>query len=124
MARITQEVAPDDAWPPVDLTEGAQSYSRDPDVEAGRRAMRDADRAYEMTLASLRNAFGLTQVEMARALGVSQAAVSETERRGDLLVSTLVGYLAALGLHPRIVVRFPERGEVEVGLDALASGPG
>lgn len=81
----------------------------------------EADRSYEMTLASLRSAFGLTQTEMARKLGVTQAAVCDTERRGDLLVSTLSNYLAAINLHPRIVVKIPNHGDVEVDLEALST---
>ena len=46
------------------------------DVARVRRDMEDADRTYAMGLAALRQAADLTQVELAKKLGVSQAAVS------------------------------------------------
>jgi len=45
--------------------------------------------AEEMTLRELRKARMLTQVPMARALGVTQDSVSRLEKRSDLLLSTL-----------------------------------
>jgi transcriptional regulator with XRE-family HTH domain len=47
------------------------------------------DRAYAMNLAMIRKAAQLTQVEVAKRLGVGQAAVSRMESRGDMLLSTL-----------------------------------
>ena len=47
-----------------------------------RRDMEDADRTDAMGLPELRQAADLTQVELARKLGVSQAAVSRIEQPG------------------------------------------
>lgn len=48
-------------------------------------------------LAAMRRTVGVTQVEMAARLGMTQSGVSQLERRGDVLLSTLAAYLAALG---------------------------
>jgi DNA-binding XRE family transcriptional regulator len=45
--------------------------------------------AEEMTLRELRHARKLTQVRMAKTLGITQDSVSRLERRSDLLFSTL-----------------------------------
>ena len=80
-------------------------------------------RRYTMTLAALRQALGVTQVELAKRMGVGQPAISalERNRRADMLISTLTGYLEAVGLHARIVVELPDLVEVEVDLSALLS---
>lgn len=76
------------------------------------------DRAYAMNLALIRHAADLTQVELARRLGVGQAAVSKVERQHDLLLSTLSSYVAAAGAHARIVVTVGDR-DLEFDLAAL-----
>ena len=55
-------------------------------------------------LAEIRRAAGVTQVEMAARLGMTQSSVSQLERRGDVLLSTLAAYLAALGAAANITV--------------------
>jgi hypothetical protein len=56
-----------------------------PDLAEGvaqvRRDMEDADRTYAMGLAALRHAAELTQVELAKRMGVTQAAVSRMNSR-------------------------------------------
>ena len=93
------------------------------DVEVARREMRESDRAQAIGLAALRRAADLTQVELARQLGVSQAAVAKTEQRRDLLLSTLNAYLEAIGGHLRIIVSFDGGGEVELDVGQLAAVP-
>lgn len=84
-------------------------------VEQVRAETAQMNRVYVETLADIRKAGALTQTDVAKALGVEQAAVSKIERRSDLLLSTLREYLAATGAeHPRIVV---EKDGVEVSLD-------
>ncbi len=92
------------------------------EVVAARDAMGEADRVHAMGLAALRRAADLTQTELARTLGISQAAVAKTEQRHDLLLSTLSAYLEAIGGHMRIIVSF-DGGEVELDLDQLVPGP-
>ena len=45
--------------------------------------------AEEMSLRDLRKALKLTQVRVAKALGVTQDSVSRIEKRSDVLLSTL-----------------------------------
>lgn len=66
-------------------------------VDAIRAEMAQDDRAYKMSLAALRKAAELTQVEVAERLGVGQGEVSRIENRGDMLLSTLASYLSATG---------------------------
>jgi hypothetical protein len=54
-------------------------------------------------LAELRRAAGLTQVELAKRLGMSQSDLSKLERRSDLRMSTLQAYVAAVGGQVRIL---------------------
>jgi len=50
-----------------------------------------------LNLAALRKQRSMTQREMAAALGVSQARVSQIERGNNLELTTVSKYLAALG---------------------------
>ena len=69
--------------------------------------------AEEMTLRELRKARKLTQVSVARELGVSQDAISRLERRSDLLLSTLRRTVEAMGGTLSLVAQFPDRPPVE-----------
>ena len=68
--------------------------------------------AEEMTLQELRQARKLTQVRMAKALGITQDGVSRLEKRSDLLLSTLRKTVEALGGSLSLVAEFPDRGPV------------
>ena len=70
--------------------------------------------AEEMTLRELRRARQLTQVSVARELGVSQDAVSRMEQRSDLLLSTLRRTVEAMGGSLSLIARFPDRPPVEL----------
>jgi transcriptional regulator with XRE-family HTH domain len=59
-------------------------------------------------LAAIRKTSGLTQVQLAANLGVGQAQVSKIERQGDMLISTLAAYLAALGVGAKLVIELSE----------------
>lgn len=67
----------------------------------------------EMALDELREAREMTQVHLAKMLGVNQAAVSKLERRADMYVSTLQDFVKAMGGELKITARFPE-GTVEI----------
>jgi transcriptional regulator with XRE-family HTH domain len=67
----------------------------------------------EMRLHLLREAREMTQVHLAKILGVNQAAVSKLERRADMYVSTLQDFVRAMGGELKITARFPE-GTVEI----------
>ncbi|MGA2345267.1 MAG: helix-turn-helix domain-containing protein [Candidatus Sulfotelmatobacter sp.] len=62
----------------------------------------------EMTLQELRRARKLTQVRMAKALGISQDGVSKLEKRSDLLLSTLRKTVEAMGGSLSLVAEFPD----------------
>jgi transcriptional regulator with XRE-family HTH domain len=68
--------------------------------------------ADEMTLQELRRARKLTQVSMAKALGISQDGVSRLERRSDLLLSTLRKTIEAMGGNLSLIAEFPDRAPV------------
>ena len=65
----------------------------------------EMDRVYAMSLAMVREAGKRTQAEIARELKVTQGAISQLEKRDDMLLSTLRSYLTATGAeNPRILV--------------------
>jgi DNA-binding XRE family transcriptional regulator len=68
--------------------------------------------AEEMTLQELRQARKLTQVRMAKALGINQDGVSRLEKRSDLLLSTLRKSVEAMGGNLSLVAEFPDREPV------------
>jgi transcriptional regulator with XRE-family HTH domain len=68
--------------------------------------------AEEMTLRELRLARRLTQVKMAKTLGVTQDSVSRLEKRSDLLLSTLRKTVEAMGGNLSLVAEFPDRAPV------------
>jgi transcriptional regulator with XRE-family HTH domain len=68
--------------------------------------------AEEMTLQELRQARKLTQVRLAKALGISQDGVSRLEKRSDLLLSTLRKTVEAMGGNLSLVAEFPDREPV------------
>ena len=68
--------------------------------------------AEEMTLRELRHARKLTQVRMAKALGITQDSVSRLEKRSALLLSTLRKTVVAMGGNLSLIAEFPDRAPV------------
>ena len=68
--------------------------------------------AEEMTLRELRQARKLTQVRMAKVLGITQDGVSRIEKRSDLLLSTLRKTVEAMGGNLSLIAEFPDREPV------------
>ena len=68
--------------------------------------------AEEMTLRELRHARKLTQVRVAKKLGITQDSVSRLEKRSDLLLSTLRKTVEAMGGNLSLVAEFPDREPV------------
>ncbi|MEY9842337.1 helix-turn-helix domain-containing protein [Streptacidiphilus sp. EB103A] len=65
-------------------------------IETIKSQMVDAERGFE--LATLRKAQGMTQVEVAAAMGVTQGRVSQIERGTQQLdTTTMAAYLKAIG---------------------------
>jgi Predicted transcriptional regulator with C-terminal CBS domains len=87
---------------------GALTRARRKKVEARAAALI----AEEMTLQELRQARKLTQVRLAKALGISQDGVSRLEKRSDLLLSTLRKSVEAMGGNLSLVAEFPDREPV------------
>lgn len=73
-----------------------------------RAAARAEAMLVEMQLRELRKSRNVTQVEVAKAMSVEQAAVSKLERRDDMYVSTLREYVKALGGDLKLVASFPD----------------
>lgn len=97
-----------------------EAFVADP---ARREKVERLGRAYDAVIAlhQLREASGLTQADLAGQLGVSQPNVSKIEGSGaDLKLSTLAGYLAALGGRLEVRAVFPDQPEFDV---SLALGP-
>lgn len=93
------------------------------DVDQANAEAEDMDRAYAMNLAMIRKAAQLTQVEVAKRLGVRQAAVSRMENRGDMLLSTLYDYLTATGADAASIVVTVHGRRIELDLGSLRARP-
>lgn len=77
--------------------------------------------AKEMTLQELRRARKLTQVRMAKTLGITQDGVSRLEKRTDLLLSTLRKTVKAMGGRLTLVAEFHDQEPVV--LSGIAAEP-
>jgi DNA-binding XRE family transcriptional regulator len=78
--------------------------------------------AEERSLQELRQAHKLTQKRMAQVLGIGQDSVSRLEQRSDLLISTLRGYVEALGGRLSLVAEFPNQKPVVLAGIAVLEG--
>ena len=67
----------------------------------------------EMLVRELREQSGMTQRDLAAALGVSQPTLAQMEKQADMRVSTLRRIVEALGGTLELVVRLPQ-GEFRV----------
>jgi len=77
-----------------------------------------------MTLQELRRARAMTQVSLAKSLGVAQKQVSEIEKRTDMHISTLRRSIEAMGGKLSLVAEFPDRAPVTLsGIAAIGSMP-
>ena len=70
-----------------------------------------------LTLQELRKAKELTQVQLAETLGIRQATIAQMEKRTDLMISTVRGYVEAMGGKLKLLVEFPDHAAVS--LDGL-----
>lgn len=61
-----------------------------------------------MPLQELRQAKHLSQERLAEILDTKQANVSRLERRTDMYISTLRGYIEAMGGELEIMAKFPD----------------
>ena len=90
-------------------------------LDPARRALikEETDRLHTeyLSLQELRKAKELTQVQLAKTLGIQQATVAKYERQSDLLLSTLTSYVRAMGGSLKLTVEFP--GKAPVVLEGL-----
>ena len=70
--------------------------------------------AEEMTMRELRKAREITQVEMAKTLGVKQEQVSRIEKRTDMHISTLKRAVEAMGGELNLIATFPNGAPVKL----------
>lgn len=79
--------------------------------------------AEEATLRQVRDARERSQQAIAEKLNIKQAAVSKLERRTDMYLSTLRGYIEAMGGELEIIARFPNQVVRITQFKALDPGP-
>ena len=80
--------------------------------------------AEEMTLRELRQARKMTQVNMAKNLGVAQKQISDIEKRTDMHISTLRRAVEAMGGSLSLVAQFPDRAPVSLaGIATMGANP-
>ncbi len=90
------------------------------DLEAkmSSKARAESDRLFkehlkEMPLHKLRAARQLTQQQLAQTLDMSQAAISQLEKRTDMYLSTLENFIEAMGGQLELYAVFPD-GKVKL----------
>ena len=93
----------------------------DPTRLGVKRVTRARKGAERVSLRTVREASGKTQIDLARALETDQGEISRIERRPDVMLSTLRKYAAALGARcdvafvfadgRRVFIAEPEPGE-------------
>ena len=66
----------------------------------------------QTALQELRRAREMTQVKMAKSLGVAQKQISKIEKRTDMHISTLRRSIEAMGGKLSLVAQFPDRDPV------------
>ena len=93
------------------------------DVAAAHADAEEMGRVYAMNLAMIRKAAQMTQVEVARKLGVGQGVVSRLEHRDDMLLSTLYDYLMATGAEGAGIVVTVHGHRIELDLSRLRNPP-
>jgi DNA-binding XRE family transcriptional regulator len=66
------------------------------------------------SLKELRSLSEMSQAKIAKTLKISQPAVSKIEKQTDMYLSTLRGYVEAMGGELDVIVRLPNRAPVKV----------
>ncbi|HVA07430.1 MAG TPA: XRE family transcriptional regulator [Acidimicrobiales bacterium] len=78
--------------------------------------------SFEYNLGELRRLRAVTQVELAQMLGVKQPTISNIENAHDVMLSTLRGFVEALGGHIEIRAVFDDL-ELKIAPDAKEQAP-
>ena len=92
-------------------------------ADAAARRLGDELHAHAATLAQVRRARHLTQVQLAKALCISQPEVSRVERHADLVLSTLRSYIEAMDGELRLVAHFDDTGDVLLTIGDITGVP-
>lgn len=75
----------------------------------------------EITLRDLRKQLDFTQDDLSDKLDINQEVISRLENRSDLLLSTLIAYIAAMGGELILTAKFPGRAPMHLsGFKKLA----
>lgn len=78
--------------------------------------------AEEMTMRELRKARKITQVQLAKKLGIKQEQVCRSEKRADIHLSTLKRTVEAMGGTLTLIAQFPDEAPVKLtGFADMAS---
>ena len=86
-----------------ELREGLLERPGGQALERARQELRE-----ELSLAELRKARSFTQTQLAQALDTTQPGVSRIEHQTDLYLSTLRGFVEALGGELEVCAHFPD----------------
>ena len=77
-----------------------------------------------LTLQELRKTAGLTQARVSKGLNMPQSNVSRLEKSADMLLSTLRGYVEAVGGKLHLTVELPNKPPIKLsGLGDLMEEP-
>jgi len=68
------------------------------------------------TIAEARKALALTQTQVANVMEITQSALSQMEKREDMMVSTIQSYIKAIGGKLELVAKFPGMSPIELSL--------
>lgn len=113
------------SWKDVKADKAALDEAAGRDVAAAREDARTRTQAYVLgfRLARLRQEVGLSQVEIAGRMGISQPRVSQLESGdvGQMEVDTLSRYVMALGGRLQLVADFADH-QVEICTGEMAGG--
>ena len=67
----------------------------------------------EMLIAEIRRSVGLTQHDLAKALGVTQPSLSKLEKQDDMQINTLRRLVEALGGRLEVIAHLP-KGDIRI----------
>lgn len=70
--------------------------------------------AGELSLQNIRKSVGKTQVAVAKRMRVGQDAISKMETRDDMYLSTLRGFIEAMGGTLELTAKFPDLPPVKI----------
>ncbi len=88
------------------------------DFTRAKRVRRPRKGSERVSLRTAREAMGMTQAEMARALATDQGEISRIERRPHVRFSTLCKYAEALGARCDVAFVFPNGRHLLVEVEA------